>query len=149
MTKRAKFIGVFATVMISLVIILLAHGMASIADMEVDVAVSTGPSSFDIVPYLSATNKPVTEVEVQQIKKAIPAIRVVAGFYHPDHLIIYSDMKVKAEFWRRIDLLDISLVKTDGIWRAEKIFRQRNEALPPPISFWDRFLNKVSRMLPF
>ncbi len=112
--------------------LLVAWRMESSIDaMPVYVSIATNPPPqvaatlgkqtnwFVQVPYSSVTNKPVTEAEILEIKRAIPRLRTVGRLYRPYSIGIDSPTNAVAAFWRRRKPLFVHLEKVGEIWKIQ------------------------------
>ena len=99
-----------------------------------------------LVRYPQSTNKPVSELDIKQIRKAIPRSRTVARLYRPERITVEveSPTRATAEFWRGRKPLWVSLSKTNQEWKVEKVYSVHYSFATPP-TLWER----ISDALPF
>ena len=99
-----------------------------------------------LVLYPQSTNKPVSDLDIKQIRKAIPRSRTVARLYRPQRITVEveSPTRATAEFWRGRKPLWVSLSKTNQQWKVENVYSLQYSFATPP-TLWER----ISDALPF
>ena len=158
---KVRFIIVVAAAIVVGLATVVSHLLPSIQNMPVYIQVPTNPppawvavlgsntNFFASVPYAQATDKQVSELDVDQIKRAIPWMKTVGRFYRPDSIAIESSKEAEALFWRASKPLRVSLTKTDNSWIVKEIHTGGQVDFVKSPSSWGRFWNKVSNALPF
>jgi hypothetical protein len=104
------------------------------------------PYGSPLVLYPQSTNKPVSELDIKHIKKAIPRSRTIGRLYRPERITVEVEFPTHAtaEFWRGRKPFWISLSKTNQKWEVEKVYSARYSFATPP-TLWER----ISEALPF
>jgi hypothetical protein len=139
-----------------LILVFGIHSHLTIQDAAVDVMVPTNPPPIAVaagssrwfvdVPYSQVTNKPVSVVDIKQIKAAVPWSKTTLIFYQVSHIVIDSPTEARVEFWRGRKFVDVSLEKTDGVWNVKGgIHAHTVTEFATPPGFWE----KINEALPF
>ena len=99
-----------------------------------------------VIRYALTTDKPVSEIDIKQIRRAIPRLETVGRLYRPERITVEVEFPThaSAEFWRGRRPLWVSLIKTNQAWQVEKIYSFHYTFATPP-TVWER----ISDALPF
>ncbi len=84
------------------------------------------------IPFNEATNKFISETDIEQIKKAIPWHKMILHLYLPKEIVVETPTEAYAEFSRQHIGLRVRLVKRDNLWQVEDIRSFEWELAGPP-----------------